>query len=91
MWLWLLSSALAADCANRPSAIDLAVDVRETLGAHLDLDVARFDAAADGVQIRLVCLGEPIPTEGLDANDRDALKQRVREAIEKGIDPGRQT
>ena len=38
----------------------------------------------------LIRYGEPIPTAGLDGAEVDSLKQRVREAIEKGIDPARQ-
>lgn len=34
-----------------------------------------------------VRFGEPIPTEGLTADDRHALKARVREAILAGFDP----
>jgi 1-acyl-sn-glycerol-3-phosphate acyltransferase len=38
----------------------------------------------------LLRYGKPIPTAGLSVDDREALKQRVREAIESGIDPARQ-
>jgi 1-acyl-sn-glycerol-3-phosphate acyltransferase len=34
--------------------------------------------------------GKPIATAGLTADDREELKQRVREAIEAGLDPARQ-
>jgi 1-acyl-sn-glycerol-3-phosphate acyltransferase len=34
--------------------------------------------------------GKPIATAGLTAEDREELKQRVREAIEAGLDPARQ-
>lgn len=38
----------------------------------------------------LIRYGKPIPTTGLAADDRDALKQLVRDAIEAGIDRSRQ-
>jgi hypothetical protein len=34
--------------------------------------------------------GKPIATAGLTADDLEELKQRVREAIEAGLDPARQ-
>ncbi len=33
-----------------------------------------------------IVYGKPIPTEGLEVDDRDALKDRVRQAIEAGFD-----
>jgi 1-acyl-sn-glycerol-3-phosphate acyltransferase len=37
-----------------------------------------------------VSYGKPIPTRGLGVEERHALKQRVREAIEQGYDPALQ-
>jgi 1-acyl-sn-glycerol-3-phosphate acyltransferase len=37
-----------------------------------------------------VVYGAPIPTEGLTLEERGALKQRVRDAIEAGLDPALQ-
>ena len=37
-----------------------------------------------------ICYGTPIPTQGVPLEEREALKERVRAAIEAGLDPALQ-